>query len=49
MRAGFFVIVHIFDVCMLLEMLWNFVLLLCTIFFARQFYVLAVHDGLAGS
>ena len=49
MCAGFFVIVRTFDVCMLLEVVWNFVLLLCTLLFAWQFCVLAVNDELASS
>ena len=39
----FLFMVNIFDVCMLLEVVWNFVLLLCTLFFARQLCVLAGH------
>ena len=36
----FLLIINIFNVCMLLEVVWNFVLLLCTLFFVRQLCVL---------
>ena len=39
----FLLILNIFDVCMLLEVVWNFVLLLCTLFFVRQLCMLAGH------
>ena len=39
--CGMFVLnLNIFDVGMLLEVVWNFVLLLCALFFARQLCVL---------
>ena len=38
----FLLIINIFNVCMLLEVVWNFVLLLCTLFFVRQLCVLLV-------
>ena len=42
-RGVFLLRFNIFDVFLLLEVVWDFVLLLCTLFFDRQSCVLAGH------